>query len=139
MEIISLLNTNQQQQINDDDFLQLQLVIEAKRNMLLNKQKRIKRISKQNAFLEQVKNDYEKYNNYILKQKEDQIRALNLLNNYIKDLSSSGELSENNIKDAKHEQNKIKRELKTIKSGLNNLMNDTNDVTTTLQGKNILM
>jgi hypothetical protein len=139
MEIISLMNSNKQQQLNDDEFLQLQLVIEAKRNMLLNKQKRIKRISKQNAFLEQVKNDYEKYNNYILKQKEDQIMALNLLNNYIKDLSNSGQLSENNIKDAKREQNKIKRELKTIKSGLSNLMNDTNEINTTLEGKRMLI
>ena len=63
-----LMNTNQEQ-INDDEFLQLQMVIETKRNMLLNKQKKIQRIAKQNVFLEQVKNDYMNYNNYIVKQK----------------------------------------------------------------------
>ena len=133
-----LMNTNQEQ-INDDEFLQLQMVIETKRNMLLNKQKRIQRIAKQNVFLEQVKNDYMNYNNYIVKQKQDQMTALGLLNTYIKDLSTSGLLSENNIKDAKEEQNKIKRELKSIKHGLDKLMNDSNDINNSLEGKKVLM
>ena len=50
-------------ELTDNEFLQLQLVIEAKRNMLLNKQKKIKQIAKQNEFLQQVKDDYSKYNN----------------------------------------------------------------------------
>lgn len=129
MEIMSI---NRPLELTDNEFLQLQLVIEAKRNMLLKKQKRIQRISKQNAFLEQVKDDYLKYNNYIIRQKEDQMKALELLNNYIKDLTTSGQLSENNIKDAKHEQNKIKKELKAIQLGLDKLMNDTSDITTKL-------
>lgn len=116
----------------DNEFLQLQLVIEAKRNMLINKQKKIKQIAKQNEFLEQVKDNYLKYNNYIIKQKEDQVKALDLLNNYINDLTISGQLSKNNIKDAKHEQNKIKKELKTIQMGLDKLMNEISDISTTL-------
>jgi len=138
MEIMRLMNTNQEQ-IHDDEFLQLQMVIETKRNMLLNKQKKIQRIAKQNVFLEQVKNDYMNYNNYIVKQKQDQMQALGLLNTYIKDLSTSGLLSENNIKDAKEEQNKIKRELKSIKHGLDKLMKDSNDINNTLEGKKVLM
>jgi len=126
-------------EVTDNEFVQLQLVIEAKRNMLLNKQKKIKKIAKQNEFLQQVKNDYSKYNNYIIKQKEDQMKALDLLNNYVKDLTTSGQLSEHNIKDAKHEQNKIKKELKAIKLGLDNLMNDTNEINNTLDGKTLLI
>jgi hypothetical protein len=129
---MELMNINRPLELTDQEFLQLQLVIEAKRNLLLKKQKKIQKISKQNAFLEQVKDDYVKYNSYIIRQKEDQMKALDLLNNYIKDLTSSGELSENNIKDAKHEQNKIKKELKAIQLGLDKLMNDTNDLTKTL-------
>jgi hypothetical protein len=136
MEIINVTNPLQ---LNDEEFMQLQLIIENKRNMLLNKQKRIRRIAKQNAFLEQVKDDYFTYNNYIFKQKEDQMKALTLLNNYIKDLSVSGELSENNIKDAKREQSKIKKELKLIKLGLDKLMNDTLDINNIVHDKKILM
>ena len=99
MEIMSIKRPFE---LLDNEFLQLQLVIEAKRNMLINKQKKIKQIAKQNEFLEQVKDNYLKYNNYIIKQKEDQVKALDLLNNYIKDLTISGQLSKNNIKDAKY-------------------------------------
>jgi len=130
--MMEIMTINRPLELTDNEFLQLQLVIEAKRNMLLKKQKKIQRISKENTFLEQVKDDYLKYNNYIIKQKEEQVKALDLLNNYIKDLTNSGELSENNIKDAKHEQNKIKKELKTIQLGLDKLMNDISDISTTL-------
>jgi hypothetical protein len=136
MEIMSI---SRPLELTDNEFLQLQLVIETKRNMLLNKQKKIKQIAKQNEFLQQVKDDYSKYNNYIIVQKEDQMKALDLLNNYIKDLTKSGQLSEHNIKDAKHEQNKIKKELKTIKLGLDKLMNDTYEINNTLYGKTVLM
>ena len=122
---MEIINLNDELTLSDDEFLQLQFVIQTKRNMLLNKQKKLQRISKQNEFLNQVKNDYVNYNNYIVKQKKEQLIALELLQKYIKDLTISGELSENNLKDAKYEQNKIKKELKTIKSSLDELMNET--------------
>jgi hypothetical protein len=106
--------------------------------MLLDKQKKIRFISKQNKFLDAIKNDYSKYYGYIVKQKHDQIEALDMLNNYIGDLTTSGKLSKNNIEDAKHEQSKILNELKTIKKGLDGIMNDTNDINVNLKQKNIL-
>ena len=111
--------------INDAMFLQLQHVIEAKRNMLIEKQHKLKKISKQNAFLQEIRNDYLKYNDYIVKQKQDQISALNSLNNYIHDLTRSGNLSKNNIKDAKMEQRKIVKELNSIRYGLDKIIKDT--------------
>ena len=122
---MEIINVNDELQISDHDFLQLQFVIQSKREMLLNKQKKLQRISKQNEFLNQVKNDYVNYNNYIVKQKNEQLIALELLQKYIKDLTISGELSENNLKDAKYEQNKIKKELKSIKHSLDELLNET--------------
>jgi len=44
MEIMSI---SRPLELTDNEFVQLQLVIEAKRNMLLNKQKKIKKIAKQ--------------------------------------------------------------------------------------------
>ena len=116
----------------EDEFLQLQYVIESKRNMLLKKQKKIQLIAKQNAFLENIKNDYLKYNNYIVKQKQDQIIALQLLNNYIEDLSKSGQLSKHNIRDAKIEQKNIIKELNSIKTGLDKIMNDSSQIQSSL-------
>jgi hypothetical protein len=106
----------------DEQFLNIQNLIDAKRRMLLEKQKKIKVISKQNEFLDEVKNDYDKYYRYIRQQKQDQITALHLLDNYINDLSRSGNLSKHNIEDAKVEQRKIIHEINSIKKGLDGII-----------------
>lgn len=120
----------------EEKYMQLQYVIEAKRDLLLKKQRKIQKIAKQNALLEHIKDDYSKYNNYIIKQKQDQITALQLLNNYIDDLNRSGQMSQHNIQDAKMEQNKILKELKSIKQGLDKIMNDSNEINNSLVSKN---
>ena len=121
----------------DDKFMKIQDLIDAKKNLLLEKQKKLRFISKQNRFLEAVKNDYTKYYNYISEQKRDQIRALHALNEYIKDLTLSGKLTKHNIEDAKEEQAKILREVKNIKSGLDQLVDDTKSVENTLNLKKL--
>ncbi len=112
----------------DDRFIKIQELIDAKKIMLLEKQKKLKRISKQNQFLEEVRNDYATYYNYISQQKKDQIRALEVLDEYINDLTLSGKLTKNNIEDAKEEQHKILREVKSIKGSLDSIINDTQEV-----------
>jgi len=135
MEIIPFFKQDMDER--DNRLLHIEDLINAKRKMLLDKQKKIRFISKQNRFLDAVKNDYVKYYNYISDQKHDQIKALELLNGYIYDLSTSGELSKNNIEDAKFEQNKILKEVKTIKKGLDNIINNTNYISSELKEKNI--
>ena len=119
----------------DNEFMQIQQLIDVKKKFLVEKQKKLNFITKQNCFLEEVKNDYNKYYEYIFKQKEDQIKALNLINEYIHNLTLSGELSIQNIKDAKEERKKILMEMKSIKSSLDSIINDTNDMQQTLQEK----
>jgi hypothetical protein len=112
----------------DKQFIELQQLIDLKRKMLLDKQIKYKKISKQNHFLEEIKNDYSNYSNYIMKQKQEQIQALEILHNYVRDLSVSGNLSKQNVKDAKYEQKKIIRELKSIKHNLDEVIQNNNDV-----------
>ena len=119
----------------DEEFAHIQNLIEAKRNLLLHKQKKLKNISKQNHFLEEIQNDYSKYYGYITEQKQNQIKALELLQNYINDLTKSGELTKYNITDAKEEQRKILKEIKTIKYGLDSIISDTNNITSSIQEK----
>jgi septal ring factor EnvC (AmiA/AmiB activator) len=122
----------------DEQFLHLQDLIDSKRRMLLEKQKKLRFITKQNQFLDAVKSDYAKYYGYISQQKKDQIDALNLLNNYIKDLTVSGQLSKNNIDDAKYEQERIMKEVNQIKRGLDNIIDDTDEISLNLRKKNII-
>jgi hypothetical protein len=119
----------------DDQFIQIQDLIDSKKKMLIDKQKKLKFISKQNRFLEVVKNDYSKYYNYIREQKRDQIKALSILDEYIKDLTVSGKLTKHNIEDAKEEQYKILREVKSIKESLDSIIDNTQDIDNILKTK----
>jgi hypothetical protein len=107
------------------NFLQLQELIDAKRKMLLDKQKNFTVLTKQNHFLRDMKDDYSRYYKHIAQQKEDQMAALNLLKEYVQDLTTSGSLTRNNIKDAEMEQENLLREVKTIKASLDSLVNKT--------------
>jgi hypothetical protein len=110
---------------NDQRFIQIQELIDAKRELLINKQKKLQFIAKQNKFLDDVKNDYEKFYGYISQQKRDQIRALQTLDEYIKDLTLSGKLTKHNIEDAKEEQSKILKEINLLKENLDSVINQT--------------
>jgi|LauGreSuBDMM15SN_2_FD.fasta_scaffold365296_1 hypothetical protein len=120
--------TKQHIEDSDSKLLHIEKMIKAKKNLLLSKQEKLEKISKNNHFLNEIKNDYQEYYNYIKKQKEEQILALNMLNEYIKDLSLSGELSKHNINDSKYEQKKILNEINSIKEGLKSIMQNTNNL-----------
>lgn len=111
---------------NDDKLLKIDELIEAKRQMLRDKEKTIGKIAKQNKFLEDVKNDYANYNNIITKQKHEQIQALELIHKYINDLKSTEQISTQNIEDAKNDQLKIMNEIQSIKQNLEGIVNSSN-------------
>lgn len=113
---------------SDEKLLHIEELIKLKRQMLIDKQKKLKFIIKQNSFLDTVKSDYITYYNYISQQKKDQIKALELLNQYVEDLSISGELTKRNIQDSTFEKKKIRKEIKLIKKGLDDIVNNTNNI-----------
>ena len=130
-ESINILNNNINNNLSnnlrsrDEQFVQILSEIEYKKKMLLDKEKKIKQITNQNDFLENIKNDYYNYHSYIKKQKQDQIQALNALNQYVNDLTVSGNLSKHNMHDAKIEQKKIIQEIDSIKTKLDDLIKNT--------------
>jgi hypothetical protein len=131
-------NNNDLDDDKDEQLIQLEQLIESKRRMLLEKQKKLRLVSKQNEFLDVVREDYAKYFDYIIKQKQDQVKALNLLNDYIHDLTRSGNLTKHNISDAKHEQRRIMNEMKSIQNNLDEIILNTRDVHHTLKNKNYI-
>lgn len=108
---------------NDDKLLKIDELIEAKRQMLRDKEKTIGKIAKQNKFLEDVKNDYANYNNIIMKQKQEQIQALELIHKYINDLKSTEQITTQNIEDSKNDQLKIMNEIQSIRQNLEGMVN----------------
>jgi uncharacterized protein YjiK len=110
-----------------DKYLQqIEQQIAAKRKMLIDKRNYLERTLKENAFLEGVKKDYQKYRDYVVKEKQDQLRAMNVLRQYTEDLGVSTKLTEANIKETKRDQKDILREMEKIKMELEEIMGPSN-------------
>lgn len=106
-----------------DKYLQqIEQQIAAKRKMLIDKRNYLERTLKENAFLDGVKKDYQKYRDYIVKEKQDQLRAMNVLRQYTEDLVTSTKLTEANIKETKRDQKEILREMERIKKELDEII-----------------
>ena len=136
--IVPFNRNNNELADKDEQLIHLENLIESKRKMLLEKQKKLRFVYKQNQFLGVVREDYDKYYSYIVKQKQDQMKALQLLNTYVDDLTRSGNLTKHNVADAKHEQRKIVSEMKSIQMNLDEIVSNTQDIHTTLQNKHIV-
>ena len=105
-------------------------LMDEKRKMLLEKQKTLQQTAKENEYLEMVRNDYRKYYNHIVKQKEDQINAMNYLKQYIDEIIVNGKLTDVDLENAKLEQDELIQEMDNIKGKLDEiieLQTDTSD------------
>lgn len=97
-------------------------LVDEKRRMLLEKQKALQETAKENEYLEIVRNDYKKYYDYIAKQKEDQIRAMNYLSQYIDEIIVNGKLTDADLENAKMEQGELIQEMGQIKRTLDEIV-----------------
>lgn len=116
----------------DDEFMKLKELIDSKKDFLIKKQKKLRMIEKQNEYLKDIKNDYLKYNKRIISDKRDQITALENLHSYINKLVKDSNLTKHNIRDAKLEQDKILKELDSLKNNLDDMIDDTQDISNIL-------
>ena len=96
-------------------------LMDEKRKMLLEKQKTLQQTAKENEYLEMVRNDYRKYYNHIVKQKEDQIKAMNYLKQYIDEIMVNGKLTDVDLENAKMEQDELIQEMADIKSKMDEI------------------
>ena len=126
ISINPILNDPKEYQLSlaerDKYLQQIEQQITAKRKMLIDKRNYLERTLKENAFLEGVKKDYQKYRDYVVKEKQDQLRAMNVLKQYTEDLVTSTNLTEANIKETKRDQKDILREMEKIKMELEEIM-----------------
>ena len=97
-------------------------LMDEKRKMLLEKQKTLQQTAKENEYLEMVRNDYRKYYNHIVKQKEDQINAMNYLKEYIDEIMVNGKLTDMDLENAKMEQDELIQEMDNIKGKLDEII-----------------
>lgn len=96
--------------------------IKSKKDLLLEKRKYLKEISGENRFLRSVNNDYQKYYDFIIKQKEDQMKTLNYLNDYIQDIMVNSKLTDQDILETNEEKKRILNEIKNIRKSLEEII-----------------
>jgi hypothetical protein len=106
----------------DLKLIQITEEIQNKKKLILKKKKELEKKKSVNTYLEIVSNDYNNYYNYILKQKQNEFKAMNLLNEYISDLVNTDKLVDNQLRLAKHDQKEILKEINKIQGELNNII-----------------
>lgn len=110
----------------DSYLVEIERQISAKRQFLLQRRHQLEHASKENQFLSTVKQDYQKYHHFIMKQKQEQVRAMQILDQYLNDLMVSGKLTNHDIAQTKKDQNEILGEIGHIKKDLDGLMQQPN-------------
>ena len=88
----------------------------------MEKQKKMNVLAKQNVFLRGVRDDYNRYYQHIVKQKKEQLHAMDALHKYLAYLANSTDMTVNNIKDAAMEQEKVLKEMRKIKGDLDEIV-----------------
>lgn len=119
-------DTNEASYLNlaerDKYLSEIEQEIKSKKDLLLEKRKYLKKISGDNRFLTGVNHDYQTYYNFIKKQKEDQMKTLNYLNDYISDMMVTTKLTDQDIAESNKEQRRILSEIKNIRKSLEEII-----------------
>ena len=108
----------------DKYLTQVENQMQAKKDLINEKRVTLNENIKQNHFLENVREDYNKYYNYIIQQKKDQVKAMQILDDYVKDIIFSNKLTENDLQNAKREQQQILDQLDVLKRELDTLISN---------------
>ena len=90
--------------------------------MLVKKKKELNKKHKLNHYLSDVKEDYNKYYDYIVGEKQQQYNALLLLKEYMSDLMKTEQLVDEQLRTAKHDQKDIIKEIEKVKVELDELI-----------------
>lgn len=102
--------------------LQIQDEIKSRKSLLIKKTNVLNKKSELNEYLDTIKEDYNNYYNYILKEKQQQYNSMLLLKEYLDDLMKTDGLVNEQLIRAKHEQKDIMIEIDKIKVELDEII-----------------
>jgi len=108
--------------IRDKYIQQIEDQIKTKKHLLQEKRKYLEKTKEDNQFLEGVKRDYEKYKNHIVREKEDQLRAMNILKEYTDYIKIGTKITDETIQKTEQDQKEILGEIDKIKQSLDELI-----------------
>ena len=96
--------------------------LDNRRNMLLSHYRELLDVQDENEFLIEVTNDYAKYYQTIKTEREMQKKALNMLSDYIGEMTMNSEITEEMLRESKRQQTEIMNELMKIKNELDEMI-----------------
>lgn len=102
--------------------IQIEKEIKNKKILLVKKKKELEKKKTLNHYLSDVKEDYNKYYDYIVDEKQQQYNALLLLKEYMNDLVKTEQLVDEQIITAKYDQKDIIGEIDKVKDELDELI-----------------
>ena len=109
--------------VTRDNYLKrIENQIQSKRNLLLDKRRKLEKATEENQYLEKIKSDYQKYYDHIVEQKQEQIRAMQILQTYIDDIITSNKLTDKDMENTMKEQQQILEEIAKIKNSLDEIV-----------------
>jgi hypothetical protein len=106
----------------DLQLLQIETEIKNKKRLLIKKKRDLDKKYKVNNYLSDVKQNYSKYYQHIVKEKQQQYNALLLLEEYMDDLMKTEKLVDDQLRVAKHDQKDIIKEIDKVKDELDELI-----------------
>jgi hypothetical protein len=107
---------------NDTNIYNMKCVLEKKKQLLLYKNREVKELAKQNAFLNNVLSDYEKIKSHILEEKQKQQDAIKIISKHISQLSKNMNKGDYHISELQDDQSVLLEELEKIKMEMNEVM-----------------
>lgn len=110
--------------VRDNVIFQMKLELENRKRILCAKRKQLKQITSENTMLNGVLADYDKFNKHIIKQKQEQILFLNMLHEYVTNITKDINITNSQLNESRIEQREILNEINSLKSELNELTND---------------
>mgnify|MGYP003647600004 CR=1 FL=1 len=103
---------------------QIEKQICAKRELLMNKRRTLQDANGKNKYLTGVRNDYLKYQQYIMGQRKKQMDQMNILSKHIDDIIDKNKLTDKDLADARREQDIVLKEIEGIKGGVDELISE---------------
>lgn len=96
--------------------------IACRKKILLKKVKELYSVENENEFLGEVISDYSRYKEYIIKEKQQQYEALQIILNYINTLTRDINTAEHALRESNYQQKMIYKQLTTLRREIDDLI-----------------
>jgi hypothetical protein len=107
---------------SDKNIYNMKCILEKKKQLLLEKNREIKELAKQNSFLNKVLSDYEKIKLHILEEKKKQQSAIKIISKHISQISKNMNQEDYHIEQLQDDQSMLLEELEKIKMEMKEVM-----------------